>query len=601
MTAFLVVLNLAVTLSFAAVWLLAFRDWLRHRDRPRGTLALAVGLLLATNALGHLNGLTQYRFAGLVEDLTIVAFVASGYALLLFRGTFHPLSPLVNWLAIGLSVFVGGLAILVGLPTSPGQHPTSLQSLVTLALILVWSGMVAEPMVRLWWASRGLPAVQRNRQRALAYGYATFIVILVFAGVASSLASRPVVQLLLGLLSLAAMPVLYASFAPPGWLRRLWREREESAYHAGLQDLLLFSPDRKTLAYRGVDWALRLVGGDAGFIAESGGSLLALRGLSEAEAEELGHMVISPEPARGTVMPLPGNRSAIVIPLPLDTGTGWLVVVSGPFTPVFASDEVFRLSQYAIGITIALDRARVTERMTALERTKSEFLNLASHELRSPLAVIRGYVDLLDQGALGELSPAGKRVIPVLAAKAREMNMMVEQMLEAARLEEGRLDLKPEPVDLTELANEAVELMKPLTDPRQHPLVVDAESRQVRIVADRNRVATILNNLLDNAVKYSPNGGEVRLKVEQQNGVARVSVSDRGIGIPEEQMNRLFTRFGRIVSKESARISGTGLGLYLSREIARKHGGDISVQSAPGAGTTFTLTLPANGPSAAVR
>src|SRR5918911_5496019 len=101
MAAIIAALNLAVTASFAVVWLLAFRDWMAHRDRPRGTLALALGLLLAANLLGQLNSLTHYRFGGLVEDLSIAAFLASGYALLLFRGTFHRLSPLTNRIVIG--------------------------------------------------------------------------------------------------------------------------------------------------------------------------------------------------------------------------------------------------------------------------------------------------------------------------------------------------------------------------------------------------------------------------------------------------------------------------------------------------------------------
>src|SRR5919201_5394180 len=119
MSAALVLLNLAVTASFAAVWLLAFRDWLRHRDRARGMLALALGLLLLVNLLGQVNALTGYRYGGLLEDLSIVAFLGSGYALLLFRDTFHPLGRTANGLAIGLAAITGALAIGLGLPSSP--------------------------------------------------------------------------------------------------------------------------------------------------------------------------------------------------------------------------------------------------------------------------------------------------------------------------------------------------------------------------------------------------------------------------------------------------------------------------------------------------
>src|SRR6202022_4349729 len=135
----------------------------------------------------------------------------------------------------------------------------------------------------------------------------------------------------------------------------------------------------------------------------------------------------------------PGSSrdDAIVLPLPLDTGTGAMVVVSGPYTPFFGTDEVGRLRGYAANITAALDRTRVTERLAAVERTKSQFLNLASHELRSPLGVINGYLSMLEQGSLGQLKESGVRAIEVLKAKALEMNMLIAQMLEAARLGDG--------------------------------------------------------------------------------------------------------------------------------------------------------------------
>ena len=171
------------------------------------------------------------------------------------------------------------------------------------------------------------------------------------------------------------------------------------------------------------------------------------------------------------------------------------------------------------------------------------------------------------------------------------MNLLVEQMLEAARLEEGRLELRPQRADLRELATHAVELMRPLSG-GQHALILESPESEVPVVVDRDRIGTILNNLLENAMKYSPSGGEVRCTVIRDKEVGKVKVTDTGVGIAPSDMPQLFTRFGRVVTKETSHIPGTGLGLWLSRELARMHGGDITVVSRPGKGSTFTLAVP---------
>lgn len=231
------------------------------------------------------------------------------------------------------------------------------------------------------------------------------------------------------------------------------------------------------------------------------------------------------------------------------------------------------------------------ERMQALERSKSDFLNVASHELRGPITVIRGYISMMQEGYFGELNEAGRRVLPALLAKAESMGLLVEQILDAARLEDelvevhlARFDLRSEVerviADFTVLAGE------------RHQIVLDVPLESVMVETDPSFVETILGNVLDNAVKYSPRGGEVVCKVERTDAFAAVSVSDRGIGITRRDMRRLFTRFGRVVSPETSDIGGTGLGLYLSREMARRLGGDLIGAPRTGGGSVFTLTLP---------
>lgn len=241
-------------------------------------------------------------------------------------------------------------------------------------------------------------------------------------------------------------------------------------------------------------------------------------------------------------------------------------------------------------------RLRATAaRMKALEKIKSDFLNLASHELRGPLSLLRGYLSMMSDGSLGELPPRARGVMPAMNAKANQMAMLITQMLESARLEDSQLQLKLEPVDMRRLVRQAVDTLGSLTAPGQSVLLEDA-GRELLIVADAGRVETIVINLLDNALKYSPGGGAIRVQVANDATSALVVVKDPGIGIAADDMSRLFTRFGRLVTAENSHIPGTGLGLYLSREIARMHGGDITVKSAPGEGSEFTLALPITGP-----
>jgi signal transduction histidine kinase len=591
MTAALHVVQAVVSLSFLALGVFTVIDWLRHREPSRGYLALAFMTLGLTSAFGQLNTVTDYRFGAVIGDLTLVLFLTSGYALLLFRDTFIALS---RRLRVGALVLVAGatvFALATMIPAAPSTRPTALQSAATWALVLVWSACVVEPIVRFWAASRGRPAVQRARLRALAGGYGAILLILLVAGFGGAAATSLLGQWLFELIAVIALPLLLVSFAPPRWLRRLWRQREEDQFRDAVYELVLFSPDRPTLAKRAAEWALRLVGAEGVAIFDANGECLARRGIEVDPASRLARQADTKQQAHLLATPGSSRPDAIVLPLPLDSGTGTMVVVSGPYTPFFGSDEVARLRGYAANITAALDRARVTERLAALEKTKSQFLNLASHELRSPLGVINGYLSMLEQGVLGQLTETGVRAVDVLKAKAVEMNLLLAQMLDAARLEDGRLALKRERIDLREVAAEALQVVRPIAT-AGHDLSLETPPREVIVFGDRQRAITIVSNLLENAIKYSPAGGKIRCIVGAVEHTASVSVVDNGVGIARADLVRVFNRFERIENPKTSHVAGTGLGLYLSRELARQHGGDIQLESRPEAGSTFTLSLP---------
>lgn len=232
------------------------------------------------------------------------------------------------------------------------------------------------------------------------------------------------------------------------------------------------------------------------------------------------------------------------------------------------------------------------QRMVELEEAKANFLNLASHELRGPLTVIRGYLSMLSEGSLGHLNEIGQDVVPVLTQKSEEMAALIDQMLDVARMQDGTMRINRSQFDLRDLVSMQVEEARRLLAGPQNELDVRLPADPVLVDADRRRIGTILSNLLGNAIKYSPEGGLIRVAVGSDAEHARCTISDEGIGIATEDMDRLFTRFGRVVRSETSGIPGVGLGLYISRELARLHGGDIAVVSEADRGSTFTLTLP---------
>jgi signal transduction histidine kinase len=563
-------------------------EWYRHRGRSQGMLALSLIFLALVAALGRLQELLGPAWSAGIGIVNIVAFMASGYFVLRFRDAFLPLSR--GALRAAKALLVVGCVAGIADVTVFAHSGTTVMTALAFVLIVAWAILTGEPIVRFWLASRHLPSVQKARMRALSFGFAVLIAILIVAVLGGSAVQSPVAVIAIQLIALAIVPVIYASFAPPAILRRVWRMGEEAELRAAIQDLLIFSPTRRELAEKSVGWAKRLLGGHGAFIVDSESTLMAVSGIDGGGVREI--MSARRWDLDGGIQQAkPGRGAAIVVPLHLTEGTGFLGVTGGPFTPLFGSDEVNQLQGYASAVTAGLERARVTERLAAIEGNKTQFLNLASHELRGPLTVVRGYVSMLEGGLLGNLNERGRKAVPVMSAKVMEMNALIEQMIEAARLEDGALMLRPADADLRDIVNAAVESARLLVDDK-HQILVKCPERPVPVRVDAERVKTIVANLVNNAIKYSPAGGPIECELVNRGGIARVIVTDTGLGIAKEDLPILFTRFGRVSTSQTVHLPGTGLGLYLGRQLARLQGGEITVDSAPGRGSAFTLHLP---------
>jgi signal transduction histidine kinase len=230
------------------------------------------------------------------------------------------------------------------------------------------------------------------------------------------------------------------------------------------------------------------------------------------------------------------------------------------------------------------------EQLVELDTLKDEFVSSVSHELRTPLTSISGYVDLM----LEDEDDEQKRgYLGIVERNAQRLLKLVSDLLFSAQLQGGRLEFERSEVDLHRLVLQSVESARPRAEAAGIELVLDAEAVP-SVDGEAVRLAQLLDNLVSNAIKFTPGGGRVSVHLSPRDGLVRFEISDTGIGIPEDERERLFERFFRSQTALERQIQGTGLGLYISKAIVEAHGGRIGVQSEPGEGTTFVVELPAS-------
>jgi len=273
--------------------------------------------------------------------------------------------------------------------------------------------------------------------------------------------------------------------------------------------------------------------------------------------------------------PGPGSLEAKVLPLELDGREVWLSVSGVAFSD---------------GIVYAF-RSLTAER--ALDELKGEFIATVSHELRTPLAAIYGSAQTLLREDVEFDESDKKRLLDVIAHEAERLSRIADDILFANKLDSGQLALGASGIDLRTLARDVVEEMRACFAAREDisfeltvPEALDS------VAGDPDRLRQVLINLIDNAVKYSPNGGRVEVAVEARDGGVRMAVRDEGIGIPALEQRRIFGKFYRVDPGLARGVGGTGLGLYICRELVRRMDGRLSVSSEEGKGSTFAVDLP---------
>jgi signal transduction histidine kinase len=285
--------------------------------------------------------------------------------------------------------------------------------------------------------------------------------------------------------------------------------------------------------------------------------------------------------------------SYLAVPVKLRSGEVLGGLFFGHSEPgVFTEHHEQIIVGLAAQAAVAMDNARLYQQAQQAIRQRDQFLSEASHELKTPLTSLLGYAQLLQRHSeeTGTFSDRDQRAIAILTQQAERLNQLMSTLFDASRIEKSELKLMYAPVDLNALTCRIADDMQLLLT--RHTLEFSGTPDPLLIQGDALRLEQALQNLIQNAAKYSPMGGSVKIQVERQNGHACVSVTDHGIGIPETNLPNLFRRFYRAENADAQNISGMGIGLYVVKDIVTRHKGVVQVASSEGKGSTFTIRLP---------
>ncbi len=258
----------------------------------------------------------------------------------------------------------------------------------------------------------------------------------------------------------------------------------------------------------------------------------------------------------------------------------------------YGEEDLRMAEELARRAALAVDNALLYREAQEAIRLREHFLAIASHELKTPLTSIMGYTDLFlrQTTRAGVLDEQQLRPVRVVQQETRRLNQMIDLLLDLTRLRAGQLQMEQERVNLVALLSRVRDMLQPTLE--QHGIHMVGAEGALPIVGDPLRLEQIFQNLLSNAVKYSPPGSTITIRFERDGHWARTSVEDQGIGIPAESLPHLFKEFYRVAQESTRQVRGVGLGLHIVHHLVEAHGGQITVRSEPGVGSTFTVAFP---------
>jgi signal transduction histidine kinase len=575
----------------------------RAPRRANLDIALLFGVVALTIAQGWVVAALDLQRERWLETLGGALIMSLPYLLLRLVDDFADLPrPVLGFALLGL------LASVVALVLVPAPRPDWL----TLALVAYFVGLLAYTAFICRASAAASSGVTRRRLQAVALGAAFLGLTILAAGLQAVLAEQRAVWESLGrVMGLGSGLCFFLGFATPLTLRRAWREPELRRF-LGQAATLPHLADRVAIVQELRRGAATATGAPAAAIGlwdqergtlryeADGGSVdvrldqgLASRSFVEQRARFWAD-ARRDDPIYGQYYDQYGARALLVALISAGGRRLGVLVVYAPRAPIFADDDLELVQLLADqAATVLQSRALIDEAARARARDeaarfKEDFLSSAAHDLRSPLTVLLTQAQLLERRALRAPSqPADLVGIRRLIDETRRLTHFVSELLDVGRIQEGNLITSRETVDLAALAREVCARYST----ERNPCRLEGHDSLLGYW-DQDRIRQMIGNLVENAVKYSPAGGSVRLRIWSEPGRACLLVEDHGIGIPTPDLPRLFARFHRGSNVDDRRFAGLGLGLHISRAIAEQHGGSIEVASQPGQGTIFRVSLP---------
>ena len=567
------------------------------RDRRRGDVdtALLFGSLAVVVVEGALVAALGVDPPAWLSTAVLTLVMAVPYFLLRLADDFTGVRP---W------IMRAALAGFVLVPVIDAAGGTPLPRWVLLYLVGYFAACGIYAGVRFVGEARRAHGVAHQRMRAAAAGSLTLGAAILAAGVFQIVAPA-VGGSVTQLLALFAAIAYAAAFSPPTLLRRAWREPElrrflartaqsSATADAGVRIAELEASAAAAMgASRAViglwdaaDGVLRLSSGESRRPGE------AVSGRAFAEDRPILSIQL---PDDGPSRSVPSARAVLSAPMHVRGERTGTISIIADRAPAFADEELDLLQRLADDAAVVIESARMftelsekNQELAAATRVKTEFLANMSHELRTPLNAILGFSDLLVEQLGPTLDTKQRRYLGNIREAGTHLLALVNEVLDLAKVEAGRVELRPEIIGLRALVESVVASTRAAAEARGLTFAVTVPELTVRVDPGRSR--QILYNLLSNAVKFTPLGGQVMLSGRASGADLVLTVADTGIGIPEEQRHRVFGTFERIHEGVSD-APGTGLGLALTKRLVELHGGTIEFRSAPAA-TTFEVCLP---------
>jgi signal transduction histidine kinase len=556
----------------------------------------AIAVILLLGDVTGLLGLSDERWVGVVSWVGVAAL-----PFLLLRLA-HEFLPRTGWVLIAAAtafVAVAGLGIAV-----PQPWPTP----VVLALIIDFVAFGAYASFAFLQAAAKTRAGTRRRMQAVALGSGLIAAVIALAGLSLAFAEPPeLIDVTSQVLSLAAVVAYFVGFAPPAILQRGWQEPAIRSALARAPELVRLA-DPHDIGAEIAAAALEATGAQGSAVGlwdEAAGVLQfrqpdgELRPMAPGEAisgrafAQQRPMVTGraerDAPERADEYRRSGIRAIVSAPITSGDRRLGVLTVYAERPPVFTDDAVAVVRILAEEAALVLRsqellrEAAEVRALAEMTRLKDDFLSVVAHDVRTPLTTILINSELLQNALDGDGRNAQRA--GVLRTEAERLKALVDDYLDIVSAEAGR-EARMAPGDLVQIAREALESM---SDEASRVHVTGAPS--VTGSFDTARLRQLIQNLVGNAVKYSSPAETVELRIWQEDGLAQLTVTDHGIGIPDEDLPLLFERFHRGRNTDDRRYHGLGLGLYICRQIAEEHGGSITVSSRVGEGTTFHVRL----------